>query len=156
MTSNHTNTDANQPKQGEEVADVHYLPTSHVSVTPDNEVLEGELVTDAEYALLTTQKAKALERYRGYRRDAVAVAQGVKTVATHDYTKTTGRTLLRQASYVLGGGAMVAKRVWETKTNSRYERMMRAAEARGDWEQVGEWEARGEQARERRHRRRMD
>ena len=51
---------------------------------------------------------------------------------------------------------MVARRWWEARTNARYERLMRAAEAAGDYERLTDWEQRAEQARERRHRRRMD
>ncbi|SFJ91216.1 DNA segregation ATPase FtsK/SpoIIIE, S-DNA-T family [Amycolatopsis sacchari] len=137
----------------EELARVHYLPSHNGA---DTEVIEGELISDEEYALLTSQKAQALERYRGYRRDAVTVYKGVRYAATHDYTKTAGKTLMRHGSYVLGGAGVLAKRVWEAKTNSRYERLLRAAEVQGDWERLGEWEQRAEQAREHRHRRRMD
>ena len=42
------------------------------------------------------------------------------------------------------------------RTNARYERQMRAAEAAGDQDRLTEWEARAERAREQRHRRRMD
>ena len=145
----------------DELARVHYLPTradgaESTPVGADTEVIEGELVTDEEYALLTSQKAKAIERYRGYRRDAVTVYRGVKLAATHDYTKTTGKAVVRHSTYVVGGVGVLAKRVWEAKTNSRYERLLRAAEVQGDWDRLGEWEQRAEQARERRHRRRMD
>ncbi len=51
---------------------------------------------------------------------------------------------------------VLGRRWWEARTNARYERLMRAAEAAGDYEQLTDWEQRGEQARERRHRRRMD
>ncbi|MTD57812.1 FtsK/SpoIIIE domain-containing protein [Amycolatopsis pithecellobii] len=138
----------------DELARVHYLPTSPAEA--DTEVIEGELVTDEEYALLTSQKAKALERYRGYRRDALTVYKTVRVAATHDYTKTAGKTVMRHGTYVLGGAGVLAKRVWEAKTNSRYERLLRAAEVQGDWDRLAEWEQRAEQARERRHRRRMD
>jgi S-DNA-T family DNA segregation ATPase FtsK/SpoIIIE len=74
-----------------------------------------------------------------------------REVATHDHT----RAAVRQAAYVPIGAGVVLRRLWEAKTNSRYERMMRAAEAQGNWEKLEEWEARAEQARERRHRRRM-
>ncbi len=51
---------------------------------------------------------------------------------------------------------MATRRWWEARTNARYERLMRSAEAAGDYERLTDWEARAEQARERRHRRRMD
>ena len=51
---------------------------------------------------------------------------------------------------------MLGRRWWEARTNARYERLMRAAEAAGDYERLTDWEQRAEHARERRHRRRMD
>ena len=44
----------------------------------------------------------------------------------------------------------------EARTNARYERLMLAAGAAGDHDRLTDWDARAEQARERRHRRRMD
>jgi S-DNA-T family DNA segregation ATPase FtsK/SpoIIIE len=58
--------------------------------------------------------------------------------------------------YPLTGLIVLVRRWWEARTNARYERLMRAAESAGDYERLTDWEARGEQARERRHRRRMD
>ncbi len=58
--------------------------------------------------------------------------------------------------YVATGAYVAARRWWEARTNARYERLMRSAEAAGDYERLTDWEARAEQARERRHRRRMD
>ena len=148
-----------QHDEDRELARVHYLPTHRADTTPassDTEVVEGELISEEEYQRLFTQRGQAIERYKGYRRDLATAGRVVKTVATHEVTKSTGQALLRHGSYVLGGAGIVAKRVWEAKTNSRYERMQRLAEARGDWDQLADWEARAEQARERRHRRRMD
>lgn len=70
--------------------------------------------------------------------------------------RTTGRLAVRHGSYVLGGTRVVARRAWDGRTASRYERMIRAAEAAGLLEEVKEWEARGHQFRAARHRRRMD
>ena len=58
--------------------------------------------------------------------------------------------------YPLTGVWVLTRRWWEARTNARYERLMRAAEAAGDHDRLTEWEARAEQAREQRHRRRMD
>ncbi|MFB7669554.1 FtsK/SpoIIIE domain-containing protein [Kitasatospora sp. NPDC056138] len=82
--------------------------------------------------------------------------RAVRVVATHDRTRTTGRFVVRHGSYVLAGGAIAARRAWEGRTLARYERMMRAAEAAGQVEQVLEWEARAAAFRSARHRRRMD
>jgi DNA segregation ATPase FtsK/SpoIIIE, S-DNA-T family len=58
--------------------------------------------------------------------------------------------------YVLTGVWVLTRRWWEARTNARYERQMRAAEAAGDQDRLTDWEARAERAREQRHRRRMD
>jgi S-DNA-T family DNA segregation ATPase FtsK/SpoIIIE len=58
--------------------------------------------------------------------------------------------------YIATGGYVATRRWWEARTNARYERLMRSAEAAGDYERLTDWEQRAEQARERRHRRRMD
>lgn len=80
----------------------------------------------------------------------------VKTVITHETTKATTRTVARHALYVAGGARIAAKRTWDGRTASRYERMFRAAEAAGNHELAAEWEERGQHFREARHRRRMD
>lgn len=46
--------------------------------------------------------------------------------------------------------------MWESKTNSRYERLLRRAETAGDYDALVEWEQRAEQAKQRRHDRVMD
>ena len=86
--------------------------------------------------------------------DAAAV---VGRGATQERTKDTARWLARNTVLYLATGAFVLlRRWWEARTNARYERLMRAAEAAGDYERLTDWEQRAEQARERRHRRRMD
>ena len=72
-----------------------------------------------------------------------------------------GREVLRwlvrnSVLYPLVGVWVLTRRWWEARTNARYERQMRAAEAAGDQDRLTEWEARAERAREQRHRRRMD
>ncbi|WP_406078297.1 FtsK/SpoIIIE domain-containing protein [[Kitasatospora] papulosa] len=86
----------------------------------------------------------------------VRSARGIRTVATHETTKTACRTTARHGLYVLGGTRIVARRTWEGRTASRYERMLRAAEAAGNMEAATEWEERGQRFRQERHRRRMD
>ena len=73
-----------------------------------------------------------------------------------DRVRTTGRLAVRHGSYVLGGTRVVGRRAWEGRTASRYERMIRAAEAAGLMDEVKEWEARGYQFRKARHKRRME
>ncbi|MBL1286377.1 MULTISPECIES: ATP-binding protein [Streptomyces] len=86
----------------------------------------------------------------------VRSARGIRTVATHEHTKTACRATARHGLYVLGGTRVVARRTWEGRTASRYERMLRAAEAAGNMEAATEWEERGQRFRQERHRRRMD
>ncbi|MFI0108460.1 ATP-binding protein [Streptomyces globisporus] len=83
-------------------------------------------------------------------------ARGIRTVATHENTKTACRATARHGLYVIGGARIVARRTWEGRTASRYERMLRAAEAAGNMEAAAEWEERGQRFRQERHRRRMD
>lgn len=119
------------------------------------EVVDAEIVTDEEWSALTTQRELAAARARVYRHDVVVVAKTAKTIATHHRTVTTGKAIGRHISHVVVGGMVVAKRAWEARTNARYERVMRAAEAMGDWDRLEKWENLGEKARERRHRRAM-
>ncbi|MHC3816737.1 FtsK/SpoIIIE domain-containing protein [Streptomyces sp. DT9] len=86
----------------------------------------------------------------------VRSARGVRTVVTHDHTKTVCRAAARHGLYVVGGTRIVARRTWEGRTASRYERLLRAAEAAGNMEAAAEWEERGQRFRQERHRRRMD
>ncbi|WP_406485009.1 FtsK/SpoIIIE domain-containing protein [Streptomyces microflavus] len=86
----------------------------------------------------------------------VRSARGIRTVVTHETTKTACRATARHGLYVLGGTRIVARRTWEGRTASRYERMLRAAEAAGNMEAATEWEERGQRFRQERHRRRMD
>ena len=90
-------------------------------------------------------------------RRVVTVVAVAARVVTHERTAASARWVLRNAVvYVLTGVWVLARRVWEARTNSRYERLIRAAEAAGDHERLTDWEARAEHAREHRHRRRMD
>lgn len=126
------------------LAQVRYLPARA-------EAVQGEIVTQDEYELVS-QRRRAAARRQMYRRDAVTMVRTVRTVATHEHT----RTVARHATYVVAGAVVVARRVWESRTNSRYERMMRAAEAAGDLAVVAEWADRAEAARQARHSRRME
>ena len=64
--------------------------------------------------------------------------QVVRVVVQHEHTKTAGR----HVAYVPLGAAVVAKRLWDSRTTARYERFMRAAEATGNHEAALEWEER--------------
>ncbi|MFD0532443.1 hypothetical protein ACFQY7_00055 [Actinomadura luteofluorescens] len=118
----------------------------------EGDAVSGRVLTAEQYARMLSQREQAYARWHGYRSDAAWLARALGAVAADDRTK----FVARNAWYVPVGAGVVARRVWEAKTNSRYERMMRAAEAAGDFEAVADWEQRAEQARQRRHQRVMD
>ncbi|OLT09376.1 hypothetical protein BJF90_44270 [Pseudonocardia sp. CNS-004] len=94
---------------------------------------------------------------RGTGRAKVFVITGVRVAATHDRTRTTVRWAIRNGIVYLATGVwVVVRRVWEARTQSRYERMMRQAELAGDMARLVDWEQRSERARAMRHKRRMD
>ncbi|TDB84488.1 ATP-binding protein [Actinomadura sp. KC216] len=147
--------DTSKTGKAGELATVHRLPLDDPGQSDqpgEPGVVSGRVLTAAEYARLTSQREQAFERWRGYRSDAVWLANAVRRLAADDRTK----FVARQVMFVPVGAGVVARRVWEAKTNSRYERMMRAAEAAGDFEAVAEWEARAVAERQRRHQRVMD
>ncbi|MFG3130505.1 FtsK/SpoIIIE domain-containing protein [Streptomyces tendae] len=80
----------------------------------------------------------------------------VKSAVTHESTRTTVRAAARHGLYTFNGGRIVARRAWDGRTGSRYERMIRAAEAAGNLEAAEEWEERLQRFRAARHHRRMD
>ncbi|MFJ8200086.1 FtsK/SpoIIIE domain-containing protein [Streptomyces sp. NPDC096152] len=86
----------------------------------------------------------------------VRSGRAVKTAATHESTRATARAVARHSLYTLNGGRIVARRTWDGRTGSRYERMIRAAEAAGNLEAAEEWEDRLQRFRAARHHRRMD
>ncbi|MGW3354128.1 FtsK/SpoIIIE domain-containing protein [Streptomyces bungoensis] len=86
----------------------------------------------------------------------VRSGRAIRAAVTHDTTKTTARAFARHSLYVAGGARIVARRAWDGRTAARYERMLRAAEAAGNFEAAAEWEERGQRFRDARHRRRMD
>ncbi|MFD8758865.1 FtsK/SpoIIIE domain-containing protein [Streptomyces mirabilis] len=86
----------------------------------------------------------------------VRSGRAVKTVVTHETTKTTARAVARHGLYTFNGGRIVARRAWDGKTGARYERMIRTAEAAGNLEAAEEWEERLQRFRAARHHRRMD
>lgn len=83
-------------------------------------------------------------------------ARGLHAAVTSERTRTAARLVARHGLYVLGGTRITAKRAWDGRTGSRYERMIRAAEAAGNFEEAKEWEDRLTRFRAARHHRRMD
>ncbi|MEU2239883.1 FtsK/SpoIIIE domain-containing protein [Streptomyces sp. NPDC018338] len=82
--------------------------------------------------------------------------RAVVGAVTHERTKSAGRIVVRHGSYVIGGTRIVTRRAWDGRTGARYERLLRAAEAAGNYEAAGDWEERLHRFREQRHKRRMD
>ncbi|MFC7309458.1 ATP-binding protein [Streptomyces monticola] len=86
----------------------------------------------------------------------VRSGQAIKRLATDERTATACRFAVRHGLYAWGGTRIVARRAWDGRTAARYERMLRTAEAAGNYEAATEWEERGQRFRDARHRRRMD
>ncbi|MFD7321398.1 ATP-binding protein [Streptomyces sp. NPDC059875] len=99
-----------------------------------------------------TVPSESVKPVRVWKRTGRAVVGAVK----HDRTKGAGRAVVRHGSYVIGGTRIVTRRAWDGRTGARYERLLRAAEAAGNYQVAGEWEERLSRFREQRHRRRMD
>ena len=78
--------------------------------------------------------------------------QVVKIMVQHEHARTAGRHI----AYIPLGAAVVAKRLWDSRTTARYERFIRAAEATGNHESALEWEERLARFRKDRHDRRVD
>jgi S-DNA-T family DNA segregation ATPase FtsK/SpoIIIE len=62
----------------------------------------------------------------------------------------------RHLAYVPIGVSVVAKRLWDSRSTSRYERMIRAAESAGNHEAALDWEKQRAQFLKDRHQRRVD
>ncbi|MEU4010268.1 FtsK/SpoIIIE domain-containing protein [Streptomyces pseudogriseolus] len=86
----------------------------------------------------------------------VRSGRAVKHAVTHERTRSAGRAVVRHGLYTFNGGRIAARRTWDGRTGSRYERMIRAAEAAGNLEAAEEWEERLQRFRAARHHRRMD
>ncbi|THA81402.1 ATP-binding protein [Streptomyces sp. A0592] len=95
---------------------------------------------------------EAVRRVRVWTRSAC----GIRRIVTDERTRAAARLVARHGMYVIGGTRVTARRTWEGRTASRYERMIRAAEAGGNFEEAKEWEDRLTRYRAARHHRRMD
>ncbi|MER6313473.1 FtsK/SpoIIIE domain-containing protein [Streptomyces sp. NPDC001581] len=95
---------------------------------------------------------EAVRKVRAWKR----TARGLRTAVTSEQTRTAARLVARHGMYVIGGTRITAKRAWDGRTGSRYERMIRAAEAAGNFDEAKEWEDRLTRFRAARHHRRMD
>jgi S-DNA-T family DNA segregation ATPase FtsK/SpoIIIE len=79
-------------------------------------------------------------------------AHVVRTVARHDRTRAAGR----QVAYVGIGAAVIARRLWASRTTARYEQHIRSADAAGDHEAALAWDAQRVKFLKDRHQRRAD
>ena len=119
-------------------------PDAALEPVPD--ALDGELVSDEEYARRT-----GLHRYTPIR-----VVHLVTVVRESEHTTGAGRAVLRAGLTVGQGVGSWARRGVDAATLGVYRRQITEAEATGDQERLADWTARTEHARERRHRRLMD
>ncbi|MER7761383.1 ATP-binding protein [Streptomyces sp. NPDC097619] len=85
-----------------------------------------------------------------------STCRAMAAAVTADRTKSVARMLACNGLYVFGGARIAFRRAWDGRSGSRYQRMIRAAEASGNWEEAKEWEDRLHRFRADRHRRRMD
>ncbi|WP_329614475.1 ATP-binding protein [Streptomyces brevispora] len=108
--------------------------------------------TDSPDTTPAAALSESVRVVRVFKQSGRAMAGAVR----HERTTTAARVAVRHGSYVLGGTRIVARRAWDGRTGARYERMLRAAEAVGNYEVAGEWEERLHRFRSDRHRRRMD
>ncbi|MEV6832845.1 FtsK/SpoIIIE domain-containing protein [Amycolatopsis sp. NPDC051102] len=148
-----------------DLATVHPLrtcPDQHQSTPPGtvesaSPAIEGEIVTDEQWRLYTSQKAQMEWRLAEYKRQALWLSTTARTAVTHERTVSTLKFVGRNVLVYPTLGAVVACKRWrDTHGSSRYERMMRAAELAGDHEKLAEWEARDVTEKQRRHDRAMD
>lgn len=141
----------------DQAPEVHQ-PGEELATRDASEVAEPEKVYDAE--LVDDEPGTAVGPVRRVVQPVVKVVMPVIIVVRqarqHEPTVRSSKWLLRQLVYVFAGLGVLLKRLWDAKTNSPYQRAMRAAEAAGDWERWSDVEQRGAKAFTDRHRRRMD
>lgn len=107
------------------------------------EVLTGQIVA-------TGADARPLLRTRALKIAETSKDRAVR-VARHDRTRTALRFIGRHIVYVPSGALSAGRRAWEARSTSRYERMMRGAEASGNVEVLNDWQHRGELFKAARH-----
>lgn len=145
---------SHRPTPGTEIevaAHTEIDPAARGGIEPAGEVLEGEIVTAAEYN--ARQKALAIARWKSYGRDAVTIYNGARTAVTHQRAKTVARHML---AFPVAGAGAVWRRWRDAHGVGRYERQMRAAEMAGDQEALRYWQEADVAEKDRRHQRVMD
>jgi hypothetical protein len=132
------------------LASVHHLPHIGPDAAPDPAAV-------ALYTQLESQRGQRGARLDGYVTDAAALGRLTRTVATHHRTRAILGAAARHAiGYPIAGAMVLAQRVWDSRSGARYERMQRRAEQCGDNKALLEWESRAKDAREQRHRHRVE
>ena len=121
-----------------------------VTRLPARQIIEGEIVPDERWD--ARHRDAAHERWAAYRRDVVTVARVTRAAVTHRHVV----PVWRHSAYTVTGAVVIARRIWESRSNAVPAAMVRSAVAAGDHEAAGMWWDRGEQAKDRRHRRRME
>lgn len=125
-------------------------------------VFDAEVIDDAPSGPVEPGSARSVvaaepgkvARLTGRR--PVYVITTARAVVTHPRTVAVGRGTVRNLWYPVAGAGVVWARWRDAHGASRYERMMRDAETRGDREALLEWEARDVAEKARRHERVMD
>jgi S-DNA-T family DNA segregation ATPase FtsK/SpoIIIE len=124
--------------RGQENRDTAPLP-----VLAERAELEAELVGEVVESPAVRQAAAL--------RPVVLVVGVVLVVVRHEHTRRAGRHL----GYIPLGAFVLGRRLWETRTTARYERMIRAAEQSGNHATAIEWDQRRAEFVRARHERRM-
>lgn len=113
------------------------------------------VVDDSVYAEIVEEDETPRQPVKGVAR-AAEVVRKVGQVRQHEPTVRASKATARHLVYIATGLLVLLKRLWEAKTNSRYEQILSEAFRTRNWERLAEWETRAEMARQRRHDRRMD
>jgi S-DNA-T family DNA segregation ATPase FtsK/SpoIIIE len=87
---------------------------------------------------------------------AERLGKPLHAVAAHEPTVRASKFAGRHLIYIGTGLLVLLKRVWDAKTNSRYERILADRFRAGDWDRLADWETRARMARNDRHQHRMD
>ncbi|WP_024875351.1 FtsK/SpoIIIE domain-containing protein [Saccharomonospora piscinae] len=122
---------------------------------PNPGVIDAEIVFEEPRATFNTRRLPVPHISEETRQRMADTAVELRR-ASAPYVVTGTKGALRHTLYVPAGAAVVAKRIRDSRGTSRYERLLRVAEAQQDWERLGEWEEREARARQQRHDRHMD
>lgn len=139
-----------------ELATVHHLPGRPATgvdqqqsrpggaVESARPVIEGEIVSDEEWALLTDQRAQRAARLAGYRHDLTRVAHGTAVVVRGGRTLARAkggpawRFVRRHGTYVLRGAEAERQRRKAEKGQTDARAARKAAVAKGEHDRVAE------------------